>query len=316
MKQKPIEGVSMLYSFEGANAKETRHVQYFEMLGNRALYKDGWMASVRHGRLPWTTGTYDFDKDTWELYDLTRDFSQANNLAAKHPGKLKALQDEFWVEAEKYQVLPLDDRLAERFNPTLRPTLNGGRTIFTYYAGTRMPDSAAAPTQNRSFTITADLDIPKGGADGVLVAAGGVPGGISLHIKDGRPIFESNFIGQQFTKITSAETLAPGANVVRVEFHYDGGGLGKGGTVLLFINDKKVGEGRLDKTCWIGKYSADETFDIGADTGTPVSADYASPNRFTGTLKKVVIDSQPANLTAAEEEKLRTMERNARLATE
>jgi arylsulfatase len=179
-----------------------------------------------------------------------------------------------------------------------------------------MMDSTVAPTQNRSFTITADLDIPKGGADGVLVAAGGVPGGISLYIKDGRPIFESNYVTQYRTKIASTEALAPGPNVVRLEFRYDGGGLGKGGTVSLFINDKKVGEGRLDVTAWVGKYSADETFDIGADTGTPVSADYASPNRFTGTIKKVVIDTAPAKLTAAEQQKIQDMERKARLALE
>lgn len=316
VKQKPIEGVSMLYSFENANAKDTRHVQYFEMLGNRALYKDGWIAACRHGRLPWTLGSFDFDKDTWELYDLAHDFSEGNNVAAGNPGKLKELQDAFWVEAEKYQVLPLDDRLTERMNPALRPSLIEGRTVFTYYNGARLTDSSAAPTQNRSFTITADLDIPKGGADGVLVAAGGVPGGISLYIKDGRPIFEGNYAGQQRTKVISAETLAPGPNVVRMEFRYDGGGLGKGGTVSLFINHKKVGEGRFDVTAWVGKYSADETFDIGADTGTPVSADYVSPNHFTGTIKKIVIDSAPAKLTADEQQKIKAAERKIRLATE
>jgi arylsulfatase len=291
-------------------------VQYFEMLGNRALYKDGWMAVVRHGRLPWIGGTYEFDKDTWELYDLTHDFSQGNDLAPKYPDKLKSLQDGFWIEAEKYQVLPLDDRLAERFNPALRPSLIEGRKVFTYYNGARIADSSAAPTQNRSFSITADLDIPQGGSNGVLLAVGGVAGGISLYIKDGRPIFESNYVGQQRTKIACAETLAPGPNVVRMEFRYDGGGLGKGGTVSLFINDKKVGEGRVEATGWIGKYSADETFDIGADTGSPVSDDYASPNRFTGTIKKVVIDSAPAKLTADEQEKIKAAERKFRVATE
>jgi len=210
----------------------------------------------------------------------------------------------------------LDDCLAERFNPALRPSLIEGRKVFTYYNGARLADSTAAPTQNRSYTITGYLDIPKGGANGVLVAAGGVPGGISLYIKGGRPIFEGNYAGQQRTRVISAETLASGPNVVRMEFRYDGGGLGKGGTVSLFINHKKVGEGRFDVTNWIGKYSADETFDIGADTGTPVSDDYVSPNRFTGTIKKVVIDTQPAKLTADEHEKIKAAERKVRLATE
>jgi len=318
VRQKPIEGVSMLYSFDKANAEGTRKVQYFELLGNRALYKDGWMASVRHGRLPWHAGmgvSVSFDQDTWELYDLRHDFSQYDDVAAKYPDKLKELQDAFWVEAEKYQVLPLDDRLSERFDPALRPSLIEGRTIFNYFPGTRVPDGAAAPTQNRSHTITAHLEIPKGGAYGVLVAAGGVPGGFSFYIKDGRPIYEYRY-SMVPTKVASVEALAPGPNVVRMEFRYDGGGLGKGATVTLFINDKKVAEGRLDATIWLGRYSADETFDVGEDSGSPVSTDYASPNRFTGTIKKVVIDTQPAKLSDADQEKLRNMEKNVRLATE
>jgi arylsulfatase len=316
VKQKPIEGVSMLYSFDDAQAKGTRQVQYFEMLGNRALYNDGWMASVRHGRLPWTTGSYDFDQDQWELYDLERDFSQANDLAAQYPDRLKALQDAFWVEAKKYQVLPLDDRLAERLaDPTLRPSLIEGRTTFTYYPGTvRVPYSSAAQITNRSYTITAYMDVPRGGVDGVLVAEGGTPGGYVLYIKDGRPIYELNYATQTRYKVTGSEVLAPGPNVVRMEFHHDGGSLGKGGSVMLFVNEKKVGEGRLEKTPW-GRFTA-EDFDIGEDTGSPVSADYTAPNRFTGTLKRVVIDTQPAHLSAADQEILRSLERRARLATE
>ncbi|MBZ5697450.1 MAG: arylsulfatase [Acidobacteriia bacterium] len=315
-KQKPIEGVSMMYSFDKANAEGTRKVQYFEMLGNRALYKDGWMASVRHGRLPWTLGTYDFDKDTWELYDLAHDFSQGNDLAAQYPDKLKEFQNAFWGEAEKYQVLPLDDRLTERIaDTTLRPSLIAGRTTYTYYPGTvRVPYSSAAQLTNRSYTITAYVDVPPGGSDGVLVAEGGVPGGYVLFIKDGRPTYESNYAAQTRYKVTSSEVLASGPNVIRMEFRYDGGGLGKGGTVILFVNDKKVGEGRLAKSAW-GRFTL-EDFDIGEDSGSPVSNAYASPNRYTGKLKKVVIDTQPPSLTAAEQETLRNMEREARLATE
>ena len=290
-------------------------MQYFEMFGNRALYKDGWIAAVRHGRLPWTTGTYDFDKDTWELYDLRQDFSEYNDVAARYPDRLKELQDEFWVEAEKYQVLPLDDRFTERADPTLRPSLIEGRTSYTYYPGVQVPESSAAQTKNRSHTITAYVDMPQGGADGVLVAAGGVVGGYVLYIKDGHPAYEYNHITEDHYRITSSEALSPGPNVIRMEFRYDGGGLGKGGTATLFVNGKKVGEGRIEKTAW-GRFSADETFDIGEDSGSPVSTAYASPNRFTGTIKKVVIDTQPAHLSAAEQETIRNAEREAALAAE
>ncbi len=315
VKQKPIEGVSMVYTFDGANAEGTRRVQYFEMFGNRALYKDGWIAAVRHGRLPWTTGTYDFDKDTWELYDLRQDFSEYNDVAATYPDRLKKLQDEFWVEAEKYQVLPLDDRLVERADPALRPSLIEGRTSFTYYPGIYIPESSAAPIKNRSHTITAYVNVPPAGADGVLVGQGGVVGGYALYIKDGRPTYEYNFFTQDRYTVTSSEALSPGPNVIRMEFRYDGGGIGKGGTTTLFVNDKKVGEGRIEKTCW-GRFSADETFDIGEDSGSPVSNAYASPNRYTGTIKKVVIDTQPAHLSAAEQETIRNLEREAALAAE
>ena len=317
VKQKPIEGVSMVYSFDKANAEGTRKVQYFELLGNRAIYKDGWIASVRHGRLPWITGagsTKSFDEDTWELYDLRGDFSQYSDVAAKEPKKLKELQDAFWTEAEKYQVLPLDDRLAERINPANRPSLIAGRTVFNYFPGTHIPDSSAAPTQNRSYTITAYLDNPKGGADGVLLAVGGTAGGFSLYVKDGRPVYEYNLVTIQRTKITGTEALMPGQNIVRVEFAYDGGGLGKGATVSLFVNDKKVGQGRISATQWAGKYSAEETFDIGEDSGSPVSEAYSAPNRFTGTIKKVVIDAQPAKLSADDQEKLQKAEREAALS--
>ena len=220
----------------------------------------------------------------------------------------------FWVEAEKYQVLPLDDRLSERFNPALRPSLIAGRTVFDYYPGSRIPDSSAAPTQNRSHTITAYLDVPSGGADGVLVAVGGTVGGFSLYVKDGRPVYEYNLGSLQRTTIKGAGPLKPGPNVVRMEFRYDGGGLGKGATVSLLVNDRNVGEGRINATNWIGKYSADETFDIGEDSGSPVSDDYAAPSRFSGTIRKVVIDVEPANLTAADLERQRVAERSTALA--
>ncbi len=316
VKQKPIEGISLAYSFASPTAESTRHVQYFEMLGNRALYKDGWIAAARHGRLPWTGGSYSFDDDVWELYDVRHDFSEYNNLAAKYPDKLKELQGGFWIEAEKYQVLPLDDRLSERVDPSLRPSLIAGRTTYTYYPGeVRIPENSAAQTKNRSHTIAAYLEVPPGGADGVLVAIGGVVGGYTLYVKDGRPVYEYNAGTVLRLKVTASEVLATGSNVIRMEFHYEGGGIGKGGTAMLFLNDKKVGEGRIEITNW-GRFSADETFDIGQDTGSPVSSEYASPNRFTGTLKKVVIDTAPANLSAADQQRLERMEQDARVAAE
>jgi arylsulfatase len=316
VKQKPIEGVSMVYSFDNETAGEARKVQYFELLGNRGIYVDGWLASARHGRLPWIAGigsSTSFEDDKWELYDLRGDFTQYDDVAAKNPQKLKELQDVFWIEAEKYQVLPLDDRLSERMNPALRPSLIAGRTVFDYYPGSRIPDSSAAPTQNRSHTITAYLEVPNGGADGVLVAVGGTVGGFSLYVKDGQPVYEYNLGSLQRSTIKGAEPLKPGPNVVRMEFRYDGGGLGKGATVSLLVNDRKVGEGRINATNWIGKYSADETFDIGEDSGSPVSDDYAAPSRFSGTIKKVVIDVEPANLTAADLERQQVAERAAGL---
>ena len=317
VKQKPMEGVSMLYSFDNANAAGTRKGQYFELLGNRALYRDSWIASCRHGRLPWTTGSYDFDKDQWELYDLTRDFSQGTDIAAQHPDKLKELQDAFWAEAKKHQVLPLDDRLAERLlDPSARPSLIEGRTHYTYYPGcVRIPYSSAAQIPNRSFTITAYVEVPREGANGVLVAEGGVTGGYALYIKDGRPVYEQNYIGEVYYKATGSEAVAPGPNVIRMEFQYDGGGIGKGGTATLFVNDKKAGDARIENTP-PGRFTADETFDIGEDTGSPVSAAYASPNRFAGTLKKVEIDTQPMNLSTADQQRILTTEQKARLATE
>ncbi len=274
MKQKPIEDVSMMYSFDDPKAASPRHIQYFEMFGNRALYKDGWIATARHGRLPWVTvgSTGDFDP---ELYNLAEDFSEANDVLAKYPDKLKELQDDFWIEAKKYDVLPLDDRFSERGDPRLRPSLIAGRTAFTYYPGaTRIPEPSAADTKNASHTITATIEVPEGGADGVLVAEGGAAGGYTLYIKDGKPVYEYNYFAHERYKVASSESLSPGPAVIRVDFKYDGG-IGKGGTATLFINDKKVDEGRIEKTC-SSRFGA-ESFDVGMDNGSPVSEAYEPP---------------------------------------
>ena len=313
--QKPIEGISMMYSFGDAKAKEQRNTQYFEMFGNRAVYHEGWIAAARHGRLPWeNSGSYDFENDKWELYDVDHDFSESNDLSAKYPDRLRQMQTMFWVEATKYNVPPLDDRFIERANPTLRPSLIEGRTKFTYYPGVvRIPESSSAYVKNKSHTITAYVDVPKEGGDGVLVAAGGIVAGYALYIQDGKPTYEYNWFSQARYKVTSSEKLQPGPATIRVEFKYDGGGVGKGGTVALLVNDKKVGEGRVEKTV-LGRYSADETFDIGEDTGTPVGSGYESPFRFTGTLKKVEIDLAPANLADRDKEMIRKLNFDAAMA--
>jgi arylsulfatase A-like enzyme len=312
--QKPIEGVSMMYSFDDPKAKGTRGTQYFEMFGNRALYHDGWIAVCRHGRLPWqTSGSFSFDDDKWELYNIDQDFSESNDLSAQNPAKLHELQDMFWGEAAKYNVLPIDDRFAERADPSLRPSLIADRTDFTYFAGAyRIPESSSANIKNKSHVITAYIDKP---GEGVLVAAGGTVGGYTLFVKDGRPTYEYNWFAQARYRVTSSEKLPAGKSIVRVEFKYDGGGLAKGGTVRLFINDKKVGEGRVEKTIYV-RFSADETFDTGLDTGSPVSNLYQSPFRFTGTLNKIEIDIAPTNLKAEERQQIEKANNDVAAAVE
>jgi arylsulfatase A-like enzyme len=312
--QKPIEGVSMMYSFDDPKAKSRRGTQYFEMFGNRALYHDGWIAVCRHGRLPWMNqGSYDFADDKWELYNIDEDFSEANDLAAKNPEKLKMLQDMFWAEAAKYNVLPLDDRFAERADPSLRPSLIEGRTNFTYFAGAeRIPESSSPNIKNKSHIITAYVDQP---GDGVLVAAGGTVGGYTLFVKDGKPIYEYNWFGQARYRVTGSEKLPAGKSAVRVEFKYDGGGLAKGGMVTMFVNDRKVAEGRVEKTIFV-RFSADETFDVGVDTGSPVSDLYSSPFKFDGVVNRVEINIAPTKFGALELQQIKSAEKAAADAAE
>jgi arylsulfatase A-like enzyme len=318
VKQKTIEGVSMVYSFDDPKATGARHVQYFEMFGNRALYKDGWIATARHGRLPWVTvggTTGDFDHDKWELYNLADDFSEANDVSAKNPEKLKELQNDFWVEARKHDVLPLDDRFSERGDPSLRPSLIAGRTDFTYYPGAVfIPESSAANTKNASHTITATIDVPAGGADGVLVAEGGAAGGYTLYVKDGTPVYEYNYFAHARHIVTGSEKIPPGPATIRVEFKYDGGGAGQGGTATLFVNDKQVGEGRIDKTV-PSRFGA-ETFDVGMDNGSPVSENYQPPFAYAGTIKRVEINVRPSTFNAGDIQTIRNAERSAVLAIE
>jgi arylsulfatase len=313
--QKPIEGVSMAYSFADAKAKSNRKTQYFEMFGNRAVYDNGWIAACRHGRLPWeNAGSTDFDKDVWQLYNLDDDFSEANDVSAKNQAKLKELQDLFWIEATKYNVLPLDDRFIERADPAMRPSLIEGRTKFTYFPGVRrVPESSSPNVTNKSHSITVDLEVPDGGADGVLVAAGGNVGGYALCIKDGVPHYEYNYFTVERFKIAGKDKLAPGKHTIRFDFKYDGGGVGKGGTGTILVDGKEAAKGRVEKTI-LGRFSADETFDTGEDTGSPVSDTYKSPFRFTGSIKKIEIDLSPAQLGAADREKLKKAEALFRLS--
>ena len=225
VRQKPIEGVSMMYTFDDAKAKEQRPTQYFEMFGNRALYHEGWIAVCRHGRLPWeNAGSYNFDEDAWELYDIEHDFSEANDLAAQNPNRLKELQNLFLVEAKKNGVLPLDDRFIERADPSLRPSLIEGKSSFTYYSGaTRIPESSSANVKNRSHTIVATVDMPKQGGDGVIVAAGGIVGGYALYVKGRKPVYEYNWFSQARYKVTSSQPLPEGHSTIRFVFLSEGG---------------------------------------------------------------------------------------------
>ena len=290
--QTPIEGVSMSYTFDDGKAQSRRKVQYFEMFGNRAIYADGWFAGTIH-RAPWDAQPRAaLLEDKWELYDTRSDFSLANDLAAQNPAKLKELQALFMTEAVKYKVLPIDDRGIERLNPKLagRPDLMGDRTSLTLHAGmTGMSENAFINVKNRSVTITADLVIPAGGANGVVVAQGGRFGGWSLYLKAGKPAYTYNFLGLKRITISAKQPIPAGKATVRMEFAYDGGGLAKGGLVSLFVDGKKVGGGRLERTQPMA-FSIDDAADVGMDEGTPVIEDYQPRDtKFTGTIQKVVI---------------------------
>jgi arylsulfatase len=291
--QTPIEGVSMVYSFGDPKAESRHKVQYFEMIGNRAIYADGWFAGTIH-KAPWEAKPRAaLLDDKWELYDTRNDFSLANDLAAQNQAKLKELQDLFMKEAVKYHVLPIDDRSIERLNPKLagRPDLMGDRTSLTLYAGmTGMSENAFINVKNRSLSITADVDIPQGGASGVILAQGGRFGGWSLYMKGGKPIYAYNFLGLQRFTVASAQPVPAGKATIRLEFAYDGGGLGKGGLGSIYVNDRKVAEGRIERTQPI-LFSLDDAADVGIDEGTPVTEDYTSAaSAFTGKILKIKVD--------------------------
>jgi arylsulfatase A-like enzyme len=308
--QSPIEGVSILRSFNDAKAKDNHLTQYFEMFGNRAIYHDGWLAGTVH-RAAWEQNPRaPLDKDTWELYDTRADFSLANDLAKTNPEKLKEMQKLFMKEAEKYNVLPIDDRTFERFNAALvgRPDLMAGRTSLTVYEGMAgMSENVFINTKNRSHTITAEVEIPKGGANGVVLAQAGRFGGWSLYLKDGKPTYHYNFLGLTRFTIAAATPVPAGKATIRYEFAYDGGGLAKGGLGTIFVNGTKVAEGRIERTQPMA-FSGDEGADVGEDGETPVTEDYGitAPYKFTGRIDKVTVDvKEMKQADKAEEHKLR-----------
>jgi len=303
--QKPVEGFSMVYTFGDPNAKSVHRTQYFEMLGNRAIYNDGWVAATTPPILPWVVGTSVPVEDyKWELYNVEKDFSEANDLATQEPKKLRQLQDLFWAEAGKYNVLPLDNSKVERFDVNLRPSLTRGRTEFTYYPGmVRIPEGSAPDFKNKSYRITADVDIPAGGAEGVLMTQGGRFNGLGLYLIQSKPVFYYNLVGVERTAVAGSDKLPSGKHTIVLAFKYDGGGIGKGGLATLTVDGKKVAEQKLTRTIPF-RVSADETLDIGEDTGTPVSEDYHVPFRFTGTLNTVVINLGEAALTPQEQKEL------------
>lgn len=294
IKQVPISGTSMLYSFNEANAKDQHTQQYFEMFGNRAMYKDGWLARTIH-RAPWEPKPRrPLAEDLWELYDTRNDFSLAKDLSKEHPEKLKELQELFLKEGQKYNVLPIDDRVFERFiaENVGRPDLMAGRTSLTLAEGmTGMTENTFLSIKNRSFTVTADVDVPSNGGNGILIAQGGRFGGWALYVKDGVPAFDYNFLGMQRFSFSSSKKLSGGKSTILFEFAYDGGGPGKGGTGTLNINGQKVGEGRIDRT-QPAIFSADETADVGIDLATPVVERIGSErkSKFTGRIPKLVVD--------------------------
>ena len=290
VEQKPIEGVSMAYAFDDANAPSRRRAQYFEMLGNRAIYNDGWVAATTPPVAPWTAAgpVPPVAEYKWELYNVETDFTQSKDLASERPDKLREMQDLFWIEAAKYQVLPLDNSRVERMDVRIRPSLTRGRNEFTYYPGlTRIPEGAAPDLKNRSYGISTTLTIPPGGADGVIATQGGRFSGWGLYLTGSKPVFHYNLCGVERFEVAATEALPPGQHKISMTYKHDGG-LGKGGTVTISANDRQIATGRIERTIPF-RISVDETLDFGEDTGTPVSEAYKVPFRFTGTLNEITI---------------------------
>ena len=301
VQQRPMDGVSMRYTFDDAAAKDRHVVQYFEMFGNRGVYHDGWFARTIH-KAPWESEPRRAldDDSAWELFDTRADFSLISDLSQEYPEKLKEMQSLFLAEAEKNHALPIDDRVFERINAEMvgRPDLMGGRTSITLAEGmTGMSENVFLNIKNKSKTIVAKIEVPEvTAAHGTVIAQGGRFGGWSLYVLDGVPAYDYNFLGLERFTVAATEKLKPGKSTVRFEFAYDGGGLGKGGMGTLFINEKKVGEGRVERTQPM-IFSADETTDVGIDLATPVveAIGSESRSRFTGRIVKVTVEVDGTN---------------------
>jgi arylsulfatase A-like enzyme len=296
--QEPMHGVSMAYSFDDARAAERHETQYFEMVCNRGIYHKGWTAVTRHGNLPWVvTGAQPpLSEDVWELYDTAKDWSQAHDLANQMPEKVAELKRLFDLEAAKYNVFPLDDRKAERANPDLagRPQVVHGKTQLLFPGMRRMQENAVINTKNKSHSVTAKLEVPASGVKGVIIAQGGNMGGWSLYVHEGKLKYHYNFLAMLHFDVAATSPLPPGTHQVRMEFAYDGGGMGKGAAITLYVDGRKIGDGRVERTHALF-FSMDETMEVGCDAGEPVSPDYGPRgNEFNGKIKWVQIDIDSA----------------------
>ena len=329
--QSPIEGVSMAYTFDKANASapSTHKTQYFEMFANRALYQDGWILSSKVTRPPWvTSGTAEQDPAhnvTWELYDLSKDWTQAENVSGKYPAKVKELEKLFWVEAAKYQVEPLDASVATRLI-TPRPSITAGRKVFTYSGEiTDTPNGVAPSLLNASYNFKAEVEIPQGGAEGMIVTQGGRFGGYGFYVLKGKPVFLWNMVDLKRIRWDAPEALSPGKHTLEFDFKYDGlgmgtlafnnlSGIGRSGTGTLKIDGKVVSTQKMERTIPL-ILQWDENFDVGADTGTPVNdADYQVPYRFTGKLNKLTLTIDRPQLTPEDIKKLEQAQRNNKVS--
>jgi arylsulfatase len=288
----------MLYSFDEAKAAERHETQYFEMLCNRGIYHRGWTAVTRHGKPPWVMAEAQppLEADVWELYDTSEDWSQARDLASDMPEKLVELKRLFDLEASKYNVFPLDDRKVERANSDLagRPSVVHGTTQLLFPGMRRLQENSVINAKNKSHSVTAEVDIGPGGASGVIVAQGGNMGGWSLYAHAGRLKYCYNVVGILKYYVASTSTLPSGSHQVRMEFAYDGGGIGKGGSVTLYLDGKPIGQGRVERTHRF-LFSMDETLEVGCDVGEPVAEDYGPKNNaFNGKVEWVQIDIDAA----------------------
>jgi arylsulfatase len=329
--QRPIEGVSMAYTWDKANdnASSAHHTQYFEMFGDHAIYQDGWIASTKVIRPPWeVAGPVNqdpFNKVTWELYDLSKDWTQSDDVAAANPEKLKELKELFLQEARKYDVLPLDASVASRI-VAARPNITAGRSVFTYTKPlTGIPQGDSPLLLNTSYTITADVEIPEGGAEGMILTSGGRFAGYGFFLLKGKPVFLWNLVDLKRIRWEGPEALVPGKHTLEFDFKYDGlglgtlafnnmSGIGQPGTGVLKVDGTEVATQKMEHTLPL-ILQWDETFDIGSDTGTPVDdQDYQVPFKFTGKLSKLTIKMDRPQLTPADEKRLREAERNNKMS--